>query len=150
LQTLTSEVSSLKKDADATTRFNENIKLKEQLPVLTNFVNKVKGSLEVTEKNFGELDETYKSCLVYLGEEPGKCPPEEFFGMISQFVHSCQEAIKLNQQAIEIAEKQKKREEARVHRMKKLSQSLEREAFEAIKQQQQHKKKVNVTEQTKN
>ncbi len=83
-----------------------------------------------------------------MGEEPGKCQPEDFFGMIFQFMHSCQAAIKRNEQAVEIAEKQKKREEARVHRMKKLSQTLEREAFEALKQQQQ-KKKVNVSEQSK-
>jgi len=146
LQTITSDLSSMKKDAEITIRFNDNIKLKEQLPVLSNFVNKVKGSLETTEKNYTELNESYKSVVNYLGEDPVKCPPEEFFGILHRFIHSCQEAIKLNENAIAIEEKQKKREEARIHRMKKLSQTLEREALEAIKQSQQ-KKKINVAEQ---
>jgi hypothetical protein len=89
LQNIVSDLSSVKKDAEASSRFLENIKLKESIPTLTNFVSKVKGSIEIAEKNFSEMEETYKAAVTYLGEE-SRLQPEEFFGMINQFVSAVQ------------------------------------------------------------
>jgi len=146
LLNIISDIAGMKKDFEGSMHFMESIKLKEQIPILTNSMSKVKGSLEVTEKSFAELDEAYKSVVAYLGEDP-KCPAEELFGSITLFIKVVVDANKRNIEVEAIAEKQKKREEARRGRMKKLSQSLEREAFEVIKQQQQ--KKMQIAEQSK-
>lgn len=126
LQSVSSDVNSVQKDYDITSKFVEKVKLTEKLPALTSFTIKVKGSLESIQENYASLDETYKKAVTYLGED-SKLQPEEFFGILAQFVRSIQEAIKKNELAAQMAEKQKRREEIRQHKLKTLSRTLVKE-----------------------
>eukprot|EP01118_Nematostelium_gracile_P020544 TRINITY_DN9991_c0_g1_i1.p1 TRINITY_DN9991_c0_g1~~TRINITY_DN9991_c0_g1_i1.p1 ORF type:complete len:127 (+),score=42.09 TRINITY_DN9991_c0_g1_i1:1-381(+) len=62
------------------------------------------------------MNDRYNDVCDYLGEDPKTIQPEELFGYFVQFNSAIQDAIKANQLAIVNAEKNARREDARVKR----------------------------------
>ncbi|KAL7717334.1 Formin 2 [Entamoeba marina] len=82
------------------------------IPVMNTFILASKQDLVDLKTSYDETMEKYKKCLDYFAEDSKKPqPPEDFFKPIAKFIESWKNAVKDNQKAKELAEKEKKKEE---------------------------------------
>jgi len=119
LQSLQSDMNLLAKDfsaieaslngvfKDVNDRFVETMKP---------FADKANQDVQTMQVNFKLMEDKYKDVCNYFGEEAKTTQPEELFGTLLTFLHNVQDAIKANELAIVNAEKNARREDARVKR----------------------------------
>jgi len=127
LQTVTSDMSQLLKDYNSTKQLIDSLKATENFNEVSKFLDKTKSLVDELKASCDSMEELFKKAVTYLGEDPKTTQPEEFFGMINQFIRSINDAVKQNEFAIKNAEKLKKREEARQNRLHALNRSMAKE-----------------------
>jgi hypothetical protein len=120
LPTLQGDMNTLQKDyntisAALETQFPNKDKFTE---IMGNFLSKAKGDLEQMTMNFKIAEDKYKECVTFYGDDPKQAQPDEFFGTVLRFAQALQEAKKQNEIAIANEEKNKRREEAKLKRVK--------------------------------
>lgn len=88
--------------------------------IMTSFISKVKSDVETIQTSFKLMEDKYRDLCLYLGEDPKTTQPDELFGTLVSFIHNIQDAVKANQQAVINAEKNARREDARIKRQAEL------------------------------
>jgi hypothetical protein len=123
LQALQSDVASLQRDFNtiekALAGFGEKDKF---VDVMKPFINKVREELEQINQSMTIMQDKYNTVVTLYGEDPKTMQPEEFFNYFVNFVKCIDDAFKANEQAVLNAEKNKRREEAKVKRDAELKQ----------------------------
>jgi len=119
LQSLQGDMNSLNKDFTAVKNSLETV-FKDQkdrfVELMSQFISKAQSDIETMLMNFKIMEDKYKDACNYFGEDSKTMQPEELFGIVWTFVGLVRDAVKANQQAIVNAEKNARREDARVKR----------------------------------
>jgi len=123
LPSLQADMASLMKDFNAVNSSLETV-FKDQkdrfVELMTQFMSKAKSDVDTMQMNFTIMEDKYKDMCIYLGDDSKLVQPEELFGTIVAFKNAIQEAVKANQIAILNAEKNVRREDARVKRQQEM------------------------------
>jgi prefoldin subunit 5 len=123
LQALQSDVASLQRDFStiekALSQFAEREKF---VDVMKPFIEKVRDEVEQINQSMTIMQDKYNSVVTLYGEDPKAMQPEEFFNYFVNFMKSIDDAVKANELAVVNAEKNKRREEAKVKRDAELKQ----------------------------